>query len=50
MASDVISVETKRPIVDISFEEFSASLEAVGEVANMWMNRLEQEFKAPRIP
>jgi hypothetical protein len=47
---DVISVESKRPIVDISFEEFSACLKTVGEVAHQWMERLETEFEAPRIP
>ncbi len=47
---DIISVETKRPIADISFEEFKANLEAVGEVANKWMNRLESEFNAPKVP
>ncbi len=47
---DVISVEAKRPIADISFEEFTSCLQAVGEVANAWMERLEAEFGAPRIP
>lgn len=47
---DVISVESKRPIVDISFDEFQACLKTVGEVSNQWMERLEQEFEAPRIP
>jgi hypothetical protein len=47
---DVISVETKRPIVDITFEEFELCLKAVSEVANRWMVRLEEEFAAMRIP
>jgi hypothetical protein len=47
---DVISVECKRPIVDITFEEFTACLRAVGSVANEWMNRLEEEFEAPKVP
>jgi hypothetical protein len=47
---DVISVESKRPIVDISQDEFTACLKTVGDVANQWMDRLEQEFEAPRIP
>jgi len=47
---DVISVETKRPIVDISYEEFSLCLNAVGDVANQWMTRLEGEFEAMRLP
>jgi hypothetical protein len=47
---DIISVETKRPIADISFEEFKANLEAVGEVANKWIGRLENEFDAPKVP
>jgi hypothetical protein len=47
---DVISVESKRPIIDISFEEFKACLKTVGDVSNQWMDRLEQEFEAPRIP
>ncbi len=46
---DVISVETKRPIVDISYEEFHECLKIVGEVANRWIERLEAEFNAPRI-
>lgn len=50
MEKDVISVETKRPIADISFEEFKAAMDAVGEVANLWMERLESEFGAPRVP
>lgn len=47
---DIISVETKRPIADISFEEFEICLKSVGEVANLWMGRLEAEFGAPPIP
>ncbi|HEC22720.1 MAG TPA: hypothetical protein ENI95_07370 [Chloroflexi bacterium] len=47
---DIISVETKRPIADISFEEFITCVRAVGEVANRWMERLEKEFEAPRVP
>ena len=47
---DVISVESKRPIIDISFEEFKACLDTVGEVSTRWMDRLEREFEAPRIP
>jgi hypothetical protein len=47
---DVISVECKRPIVDITFEEFTACLKAVGNVANQWLSRLEEEFDAPRVP
>jgi len=47
---DVISVELKRPITDISEEEFKVCLEAVGEVANKYMSVLEEQFKAPRVP
>jgi hypothetical protein len=47
---DVISVETKRPIADISFDEFTSCLQTVGEVANQWIDRLEEEFGAPRVP
>lgn len=47
---DVISVETKRPIADMTFEEFVSCLRIVGEVANHWMERLEKEFDAPRVP
>ncbi len=47
---DAISVETKRPIADMSYEEFVSCLRIVGEVANLWMDRLEAEFGAPRIP
>ncbi|MBN1428451.1 MAG: CesT family type III secretion system chaperone [Anaerolineae bacterium] len=47
---DVISVECKRPIVDISFDEFTACLQAVSSVANQWMDRLEEEFDAPKVP
>lgn len=47
---DAISVETKRPIADISYEEFVACVKTVGEVANLWMPRLEEEFDAPRVP
>lgn len=47
---DVISVETKRPIIDISFDEFQLCLNAVAEVASQWMVRLEEEFAAPRVP
>jgi hypothetical protein len=50
MERDVISVETKRPIVDISLEEFKMSVSAVGEVANAWMEKLEKEFDAPPVP
>lgn len=50
MDSDVISVETKRPIVDISLEEFKSSVETVGEVANHFMGSLEEEFHAPVVP
>ncbi len=46
---DAISVETKRPIADMSYEEFVTCLRTVGEVANIWMERLEAEFGAPRI-
>nr|MBN1229389.1 hypothetical protein [Anaerolineae bacterium] len=47
---DAISVETKRPIADISFEEFKACLGVVGEVANLWMQRLAEEFDALPVP
>jgi hypothetical protein len=47
---DAISVETKRPLADMSFEEFESSVQAVGEVANIYMGRLEEMFGAPRIP
>ncbi len=47
---DVISVETKRLISDTSYDEFLECLKVVGEVANQWMERLEQEFGAPRVP
>jgi hypothetical protein len=47
---DVISVEVKRPIADISFDEFAACLKSVGTVANQWIDRLEEEFDAPRVP
>lgn len=47
---DVISVETKRPIVDISEEEFRNCLQSVGEVANIWMQKLADEFDAPPVP
>lgn len=50
MEQDVISVEVKRTITDISEEEFMASLQAVGEVANAFMYKLEETFKAQRIP
>lgn len=48
--SDAISVETKRPIVDISLEEFTTCLKTVGEVANLWMQKLSEDFEAPIIP
>jgi hypothetical protein len=47
---DVISVEFKRPITDTSEDEFKSALGAVGEVANIYMKRLEEEFGAPLIP
>jgi len=47
---DVISVEVKRPIVDITYEEFTLCLNAVGDVANQWVGRLEEEFEAARMP
>jgi hypothetical protein len=47
---DAVSVETKRPIADISFEEFLACITAVGEVANAWMPKLAEEFQAPPVP
>jgi hypothetical protein len=47
---DMICVEVKRTIVDVSFEEFSACLKSVGEVANAWMPRLVEEFEASLIP
>jgi len=47
---DVISVELKRPITDISEDEFKLCLEAVGEVANKYMPILEEQFKAQRVP
>ncbi len=47
---DVISVETKRPIADMSYDEFVSCLRTVGEVGNMWMGRLETEFGAPHVP
>ena len=50
LEKDVISVETKRPIADISFDEFQGCLQIVGEVANQWIDRLEEEFGAPRVP
>lgn len=50
MERDVISVETKRPIVDISLDEFKMSVSAVGEVANAWIEKLAKEFDAPPVP
>jgi hypothetical protein len=50
MEHDVISVETKRPIADISLDEFRTCVQIVGEVANLWIDRLEEKFDAPRIP
>jgi hypothetical protein len=47
---DCISVETKRPIADISLGEFKGCVQAVGEVANQWMPRLAEEFDAPVVP
>ena len=47
---DMISVETKRPIADMSFEEFEQCAGVVGEVANLFMHRLEDEFGAPVVP
>ena len=47
---DVISVETKRPIIDITFEEFNLCLKAVGDLANQAMGHLEEEFSAMRMP
>ncbi len=47
---DVISVEAKRPVADISFEEFKSCVSAVGEVGNIWMPRLQEMFDAPPIP
>ena len=48
--NDIISVETKRPITDISFDEFNNCLQTVGEVSNRYIDSLEQTFDAPRIP
>lgn len=50
MEQDVISVEVKRTITDISEDEFMSSLQAVGEVANAFMKNLEDKFKAQRVP
>jgi hypothetical protein len=47
---DCISVETKRPIADISLDEFRACVSAVGEVANAWMQKLAEQFDAPPVP
>jgi len=47
---DVISVETKRPLIDMSFEEFTNCLTIVGEVANVQMVRLAEEFGADPVP
>ncbi|MGF1505784.1 MAG: YbjN domain-containing protein [Chloroflexi bacterium] len=47
---DAISVETKRPLADMSEEEFMQCVRAVGEVANIFMEKLEADFKAPRVP
>jgi len=47
---DMISVETKRPIADMTFEEFQQCAGTVGEVANLWMNKLAEEFDAPVVP
>lgn len=47
---DMISVEVKRPISDISFEEFTACLRAVSGLANQYIVKLEEEFAAPRVP
>ena len=47
---DMISVETKRPIADMSFEEFEQCARIVGEVANLWMHKLAEDFDAPVVP
>ena len=47
---DMISVETKRPIADMSFEEFEQCAQIVGEVANLWMHKLAEDFDAPVVP
>lgn len=46
---DIISVETKRPIADISHEEFEICLATVGEVGTNFTALLEEQFSAPRI-
>lgn len=50
MERDCVSVECKRPIADISPEEFKMCVEAVGEVSNQWMPRLQEQFEAPPVP
>jgi hypothetical protein len=49
-ARDVISVEVKRPISDISFDEFMGCLASVGEVSNRYIVKLQKEFQAPPVP
>jgi len=47
---DMISIEAKRPITDISFEEFYRCLLSVGKVSQQYVEKLEKEFQAPRVP
>lgn len=47
---DAISVEVKRPITDISFDEFMRCVVSVGDVSNRYMLKLANEFKAPPVP
>lgn len=48
--TDVVSVEVKRPLTDISFLEFTRCLISVGEVSNKYIRKLATEFQAPPVP
>ena len=49
MAQDVIGVEVKRPLADMSWEEFEAGVDAVEEVAALHAPRIAKEYDLPRI-
>lgn len=47
---DVISVEMRRPITDINYDEFVNGFNSVANVSAKWRSRLQQEFNASPVP
>lgn len=47
---DAISLESRRPLTDMSFEEFRRCLSSVALASDRYIVKLRDEFQAPPIP